>query len=135
MVLFHYYYYIAVGWVLRYTEYTAISKGIPIFGVVQIRVFAENLTGFGVLRVCFLYKTNPNPRKKSFCCGKRRPKCHFSTELFSGVGLALGWGVRRFHNNIYIVSEPSRIWYIANTLVETNTPEYVIVVTYRRTYL
>ena len=28
------------------------------------------------LAVCFLYKTNPNPRK-TVCCGKKWPKCHF----------------------------------------------------------
>ena len=28
------------------------------------------------LVVCFLYKTNPNPRKTS-CCGKKWPKCQF----------------------------------------------------------
>ena len=32
------------------------------------RVFAEILVGF--LPVCFLYKTNPNPRKKYFLWGK-----------------------------------------------------------------
>ena len=47
------------------------------------------------------YKINPNARK-IICCGKKRPKCHFQPK-FSWVGLALGWGVRRFHHNIYQV--------------------------------
>ena len=55
------------------------------------RVFAEN--EFGRVRfvvVCFLYKTNPNPRK-IICCGKKWPKCHLLTQFFLGwVGLGLG---------------------------------------------
>ena len=31
---------------------------------------------FGFLVACFLYKTNPNPRK-NICCGKKWPKRHF----------------------------------------------------------
>ena len=50
------------------------------------------------LVVYFLYKTNQNPRN-NICCGKKWPKCHFSPNFF-WVGLALGWGVRRFHDNI-----------------------------------
>ena len=65
----------------------------------------------------FQYKTNPNPRKKK-CCGKKRPNCHFWSN-FSWVGLALGWGVRRFHNNSYhgtvYVLQPKRILWMANT--------------------
>ena len=52
---------------------------------------------------CFLYKINLNPRK-NICCGKKWPKC--PKPCFSWVGLALGWGVRRFHinNNIHVGS-------------------------------
>ena len=53
----------------------------------------------GFLAVCFLYKINPNQRKIA-CRGKKLPKCHFSP-IFSWVGLALGWVVRRFHTIIY----------------------------------
>ena len=40
-------------------------------------------------------------------------------QIFSWVGLALGGGVRRFHNNIYMFPNPTEIWYfeyIASTL-------------------
>ena len=53
-----------------------------------------------------LHKINPNPRKNN-CCGKKWPKCH-SKPIFSWVGLALGWGVRRFHNVIYMFSDPTQ---------------------------
>ena len=39
---------------------------------------------------------------------------------FSWVGLALGWGVRRFHDNIYMFSNPTEFGtseYIVNTLM------------------
>ena len=71
-----------------------------------IRVFAENLVGLGFLWSVFLYKTNPNPRK-TICCGKKWPKCHFLTYFFLGWVVALGWGVRRFHSNIYMFSNPT----------------------------
>ena len=41
--------------------------------------------------------------------------------FFLGLGLALGWGVRRFHNNIYFevhVFQPNIIWHIANSIVQ-----------------
>ena len=67
---------------------------------------------FRFLVVCFLYKTNPDPRK-IICCVKKSPNCHVQPNL-SWVGLALGWEVRWFHNNIYYfevyVFQPKRIW-------------------------
>ena len=60
----------------------------------------------GFLVVCFLYKTNPN-RRKTICCGKQWRKCHFQPDV-SWVGLALGWGVRRFHNNIHSICFPTQ---------------------------
>ena len=36
---------------------------------------------------------------------------------FSWVGLALGWGVRRFHNNIYVFPDPTE-------LGQSQTPHY-----------
>ena len=56
------------------------------------------------LVVCFLHKTNPNPRKKIWC-GKKWPKMQLLT-YFSWVGLDLGWGVRRSNNIIYMFSNP-----------------------------
>ena len=78
----------------------------------QIRtwVLAENLFGLGLLQSVFLYKTNPNPRRL-FAVGKSDPDATFG-RIFSGVGLALAWGVRRFRNNIYqvYVFQPNIIW-------------------------
>ena len=83
------------------------------------RVFAENLVALGFLHVCFLRKTDPNPRKTILAAGKSGPKCHFFNLFFLGVGLALGWGVRRFHNNIYMFPNPTEIGIpgIASTLM------------------
>ena len=63
--------------------------------------------------VSFLHKIiTANPRK-NICCGKQWPKCHFSPHHLSWVGLALGWGVCRFHNNIRVFCKPNIIWQIA----------------------
>ena len=48
----------------------------------------------GFLVVCFLYKTNPTPRKNILMCEKVAQMQLLTNYL--GVGLALGWGVRRF---------------------------------------
>ena len=70
-----------------------------------IRVFAEKLGGLGILVVCFLYETNPNPRN-TICWGKKWPKCQFWPS-FSWVELALGCG--EFVGFIHVF-QPSRIW-------------------------
>ena len=57
----------------------------------------------GFLVVCFRYKINPNPRK-NICCDQKWPKNATFDLFFLGLGLALGWGVRRFRNNIYMIS-------------------------------
>ena len=41
----------------------------------------------GFLVVCSLYKTNPNPRKKNICCGKKWPP----SATFNIIFLGLGW--------------------------------------------
>ena len=64
--------------------------------------------------VCFQYKINPSTQK-NICCGRKWPKCHFEP-TYSRVGLASGWGVRRFRNNICMFSNPTE-FDIANTLV------------------
>ena len=58
----------------------------------------------------FPIQKQSQPTKKYFLWEKKKwPKCHFLTFFFL-VGLALGWGVRRFHNKIYMFSYPERIW-------------------------
>ena len=62
----------------------------------------------GFLVVCSLDKINLNPRK-IICCGKKSGQNATFDEksgqnatfdlIFSRVGSAMGWGVRRFHNN------------------------------------
>ena len=73
------------------------------------RVFAENLLGLGFLVVCFLHKTKSHTHEKLFAVGKSGPIVTFYL-IFLGVGLALGWGVRRLHNNVYLVDvfQPNR---------------------------
>ena len=85
---------------------------------------------FGWVRflvVCFLYKTNPNPRK-IICSGKKWPNCHFQPK-FCWVGLALGWGVRRFRNNISMFPNPTELgvsqtphWNTNTTMVDIGRP-------------
>ena len=83
------------------------------------RVFAENFgwVGFGFLAVCFLYKINPNPRKNDVAVGKSGAQMPLITPIVSWVGLAVSWEVRRFHNSTWMFSNPTYIWYIANTLL------------------
>ena len=59
----------------------------------------------GFLVVCFLHKINPNPRKMVLLWGIQKwLKRHNLTYFFLGVGLALGWGICRFHNNFHAFS-------------------------------
>ena len=70
-----------------------------------IGVLAENLVGLGFLQSVSHNKTNPNKRK-IICCGEKAQNATFNLN-FPWVGLALGWGVRRFHNNIQMFSIPT----------------------------
>ena len=66
------------------------------------RVFAGSLVlGWVSCSLFFLYKTDPDPRKKYLLWEKRGLNATFWPN-FSWVGLALGWRVRRFHHDIYI---------------------------------
>ena len=67
-----------------------------------ITVFAENVIGMRFLVVYFLYKPIPT-HEKLFAVGKSGPNATLNP-FFLVVGLALGWGVRRFHYNIYMFS-------------------------------
>ena len=99
-------------------------------------VSAENLFWVGFLVVCFLNKTNPNPRKIISLWGKKWPRCHLQL-FFSFSGWVVPW-VGEFvgfiifacfcptqHNfgTVYRkhLSEPNIIWYMANTLVWGHT--------------
>ena len=68
-------------------------------------MFYQGVCGeFGWVRfpvICFLYKTNPNPRKSYLLWGKSDLNATFNL-IFLVLGWPLGWGVRRFHNNIYM---------------------------------
>ena len=80
----------------------------PLAMVVPFAILAvcRELDWVGFLVVCFLYKTNPNPTKKLCAVGKSGRNATFSL-IFPWVGLTLGWGVRRFHNNIDTFPNPT----------------------------
>ena len=59
----------------------------------------------GFLVVCFLDKPIPT-HEKIFAVGKSGPIATFDL-FFSWVGLSLGWGVRRFHDNIHMFAKPT----------------------------
>ena len=63
--------------------------------------------GFLVLIVCFLYKINLNPTKNYLLWGNKSIPNATSNLIFLWVGLALGWGVPRFHSNSYMFSNPT----------------------------
>ena len=54
-----------------------VSSAYPCIGslICHNTLFADNLVGLFFV-VCFLYKTDPNPRDRK-CCGKKWPKGHF----------------------------------------------------------
>ena len=52
------------------------------------------------------YINQSQPKKNYLLWGKSGPNANFN-HFFLGLGLALGWGVRRFHNNIYMFSDPT----------------------------
>ena len=56
-------------------------------------------------------KPIPTP-EKILAVGKKWPKCHFRP-LFAWVRLAGGFGIRRFHRNIYMFSNPTDFGIIA----------------------
>ena len=70
-------------------------------------MLAENLIGLG-----FLYSVSYIipilTHEKLFAVRKKWPKCHFQP-TFSWVGLALGWGIRRFHSNVYMFPNPTEL--------------------------
>ena len=70
-----------------------------------MRVFAENLVGLGFLSSISYIKYIPT-HEKIIDVGKNGPNTTFNL-FFLGVGLALGWGVRRFQNDVYMFSNPA----------------------------
>ena len=77
----------------------------PLTAVTTNRVFVDNLIALGfVSSVSYTskYIINPNLRK-IFAVGKSGT---FNV-IFLVVGFGHGWGVRRFHNNIYMFSNPT----------------------------
>ena len=66
----------------------------------------------GFVVVCLLYKIKPNPRK-NICCGKKWPKFHLLTYIFSFLGLGWAW-VGEFVGFpiifMFYVFQPNIIW-------------------------
>ena len=71
------------------------------------RVFPQSLVGLVFLQSVSYKKTIPT-HEKIFAEGESGPNATFNL-FFFWVGLALAKGVRRFHNNIYMVFQPNRI--------------------------
>ena len=91
-----------------YSDDTMVDIGYSDDTRFDIRVFPKNCGWVRFLVVCFLYKTNPSPRK-IICCGKKWPNCHFSPKKI-GLGVALGWGARRFHPNATLAWNMIAVW-------------------------
>ena len=80
------------------------------------RMFEENLVRLGFSwSVSYIQVKSISPHEKSFAVGKSGPHATFNL-FFSWVGLALGWGVRRFRNNIYTFSNPTEFGKSQNIL-------------------
>ena len=62
--------------------------------------------GWVGLHVCLLHKINPQANEKLFAVGKNGPNATFDL-FFLGLGWPRVWGVRRFHTNIYMSSNPT----------------------------
>ena len=90
---------------------TAVRQGakVPSSDIFDCPVFAEDLVGLGFLQFCFLCKTNPNLTKNYLLWEKGGPNATFKP-IFSWVGLALGWDIRRFHTDILSFFQPNRTW-------------------------
>ena len=67
--------------------------------IINIRVFVENLVRLGFFEAGSYVKLIAT-HEKLFAVGKSGPNATFNL-VFLGLGSALGWGVRRFHHNIY----------------------------------
>ena len=80
------------------------------------RVFCGEFGWVRFLAVCFSYKTNPNPRK-TICCGKKVAQMPLWAYFFLGLGWPWVGEFDGFIIIIIYVSQPNRIWYIANTLI------------------
>ena len=80
------------------------------------RVFADNLVGLGFLQPVSYIKPLPT-HEKLFAVWEKLAQMPLLTQCFLGWVVALGWGVRRFHNNIYMFSNPTGFGISPNTLV------------------
>ena len=75
-------------------------------------MFKGNLIGLGFLQSVPYIKPIPTQQKIILCCGEnvaQTPLLTWSFLGWVGLGLALGWGVRRFHNNVYVFFNPTEL--------------------------
>ena len=68
----------------------------------------KKLVGVGFSQSVSYTKPIPTPRNIICCVGTKMAQMPLLTYLW--VGLASGWGVRRFHNNIHMFSNPTYFW-------------------------
>ena len=69
-------------------------------------MFAESFGWVGFLVVCFPYKIKTKPTKKYYLLWEKLAQMPLLTYLFLGW-MVLGWGVGRFHGNIYMFFNPA----------------------------
>ena len=77
-------------------------------GYTQQGVCGEIWLGWVPCSLLPIHNQIPGHKHNHFAVGKSGPNTTFNL-ILSWVGLALGWGVRRFHNNIYMFSSPTEL--------------------------
>ena len=102
--------------VLQHTRIEVFTS-VVMYGVVPYQGVCGEFGWGRFLVVCFLYKTNPNPRKNILLWEKVAQIATFNL-VFLGLGWSLGWGVRRLRNNIFMYF----FFAIQHNLVNSQTP-------------
>ena len=97
-------------WVFRLIPSVLISAVITFFSILSenLRTNSVDFGWVGFLVACLLLQYNKSipTHETLFAVGKSSSNATFNL-IFSWVGLALGWGVRRFHNNTCMFSNPT----------------------------
>ena len=84
--------------------HTGHLRHLPVYGI-RLKRKSSKETNHSVMTAPGVNDTSPATCFFIFC-GKNWPNSHLLSQ-FLGVGLALGWGVRRFHNNVCNIYIPT----------------------------